>query len=68
VSRDYGIDLGCIRTTVVSAELVAKADVILVMELGPHSAAPCEVSGCWTKKRFSLDILRRKSRDRHTGP
>ena len=33
VSRDYGIDLGCHRTTVVSAELVAKADVILVMEL-----------------------------------
>lgn len=33
VSRDFGIDLGCHRTTVVSKELVMKADVILVMEV-----------------------------------
>lgn len=32
-SRDYGIDLERHRTTSVSAELVRKADVILVMEL-----------------------------------
>lgn len=33
VSRDYGIDLGRHRTTMVSAELVTQADVILVMEV-----------------------------------
>jgi protein-tyrosine phosphatase len=33
VSRDYGIDLARHRTAAVSAELVANADVILVMEL-----------------------------------
>ena len=33
VSRDFGIDLGCHRTRMVSNELVMKADVILVMEV-----------------------------------
>lgn len=32
-ARNYGINLGHHRTTVVSAELVARADVILVMEV-----------------------------------